>query len=145
MSRSLDEAQAHRPARAFATIIKMNATMKAKRMRRNRSGMGPLARQRPSVMIPQTIDEQPSASAILAIAPQAAIDESLGPWLYSVAGRVAARARANRRKRRARERSNRELPEPSYSSTADAAEIPRVIHDELGRLPERLRAPLVLC
>jgi RNA polymerase sigma factor (sigma-70 family) len=73
------------------------------------------------------------------------IDESLGPWLYSVAGRVAARARANRRKRWARERSNRELAEPSYSSTADAAEIPLVIHDELGRLPERLRAPLVLC
>ncbi len=27
----------------------------------------------------------------------------------------------------------------------DACEIPCVIHDELGRLPERLRAPLVLC
>ena len=63
------------------------------------------------------------------------IDESLGPWLYSVAGRVAARARANRRKQWARERSNRGLPEPSYSSTSDAAEIPRVIHDGSAGFP----------
>jgi RNA polymerase sigma factor (sigma-70 family) len=70
---------------------------------------------------------------------------SLGPWLYTVAGRVAARARAKRRRRRSREPSHRELPEPSYDSDALACEIPGIIHDELGRLPERLRAPLVLC
>jgi RNA polymerase sigma factor (sigma-70 family) len=73
------------------------------------------------------------------------IEGSLGPWLYSVAGRVAARARANRRTRWARECQTREIPDASYSSTEDACEIPRVLHDELGRLPERLRAPLVLC
>jgi RNA polymerase sigma factor (sigma-70 family) len=73
------------------------------------------------------------------------IEGSLGPWLYAVAGRVAARARAKRRTRWARECQSRETPEASYSSTEDACEIPRVIHDELGRLPERLRAPLVLC
>ena len=73
------------------------------------------------------------------------VDGSLGPWLYAVAGRVAARARPNRRTRWARECQSREIPEASYSSTEDACEIPRVIHDELGRLPERLRAPLVLC
>ena len=73
------------------------------------------------------------------------IEGSLGPWLYAVAGRVAARARANRRTRWARERQTPEIPEASYSSTEDAFELPRVIHDELGRLPERLRAPLVLC
>ncbi len=73
------------------------------------------------------------------------IDGSLGPWLYAVAGRVAARARANRRKRWARECQTGEMPETSYASTEDASEIPRVLHDELGRLPERLRSPLVLC
>ncbi len=73
------------------------------------------------------------------------VDGSLGPWLYAVAGRVAARARANRRTRWARECQSREIPEASYSSTEGACEIPCVIHDELGRLPERLRAPLVLC
>ncbi len=73
------------------------------------------------------------------------VDGSLGPWLYAVAGRVAARARANRRKRWARECQIGEMPETSYDSTEDAWEIPRVLHDELGRLPERLRSPLVLC
>ncbi len=72
-------------------------------------------------------------------------ESSLGPWLYTVAGRVAARARANRRKRWARESSEGKLTEPSYCSTADAFELSGIIHDELGRLPERLRAPLVLC
>jgi RNA polymerase sigma factor (sigma-70 family) len=70
---------------------------------------------------------------------------SLGPWLYTVAGRVATRARAKRRRRRSRESSHRELPEPSHPSTADSCEIAGIIHDELGRLPERLRVPLVLC
>ena len=73
------------------------------------------------------------------------VNGSLGPWLYTVAGRVAARGRANRRKRLARESFKDNPPEPSYSSTAGASEIPVIIHDELCRLPERLRAPLVLC
>ena len=73
------------------------------------------------------------------------IEGSLGPWLYTVAGRVAARARANRRKRLAREGQTGEISEASYSWNEDALEVPGVIHDELGRLPERLRAPLVLC
>ena len=72
-------------------------------------------------------------------------DESLGPWLYRVAGRVAARARANRLKLSARETSRAEFPEPACSAPGVDFEIPCVVHDELGRLPERLRAPLVLC
>jgi RNA polymerase sigma factor (sigma-70 family) len=73
------------------------------------------------------------------------VDGSLGPWLYAVAGRVAARARADRRKRWARETAGLENAELAYYSTDDRFEIPHVIHDELGRLPERLRAPIVLC
>ena len=73
------------------------------------------------------------------------IEGSLGPWLYAVAGRVAARARANRRKRLARESTCGEMPERGCSSMEDAFERSAALHDELGRLPERLRAPLVLC
>jgi RNA polymerase sigma factor (sigma-70 family) len=73
------------------------------------------------------------------------IEDSLGPWLYTVAGRVAARARSKRRKQRARESFEDTPPEASYSSTAGNSEIPVIIHDELRRLPERLRAPLILC
>ena len=43
------------------------------------------------------------------------IEGSLGPWLYSVAGRVAARARADRRKQWEREGVCSEQLEPSDS------------------------------
>ncbi len=73
------------------------------------------------------------------------LHDSLGPWLYTVAGRVAARARANRRRTRAREVSGGELPESPANESGDFLDVAGVIHEELGRLPERLRAPLVLC
>jgi RNA polymerase sigma factor (sigma-70 family) len=73
------------------------------------------------------------------------LHESLGPWLYSVAGRLAGRARANRRKLRAREAWRGEGNEPSYSMIQDGFETALVLHEELLRLPDRLRAPLVLC
>jgi RNA polymerase sigma factor (sigma-70 family) len=74
--------------------------------------------------------------------------DSLGPWLYRVANRVAARARADRRRRGDRERSGGSMPEPAGPAVGDDPdrdEVPRVVHEELGRLPERLRAPIVLC
>ncbi|MFI5456316.1 MAG: RNA polymerase sigma factor [Isosphaerales bacterium] len=73
------------------------------------------------------------------------LHDSLGPWLYTVAGRVAARARANRRRMRARESTGGGLPESPADDNRDRLEDAGVIHEELGRLPERLRAPLVLC
>jgi RNA polymerase sigma factor (sigma-70 family) len=73
------------------------------------------------------------------------VEGSLGPWLYRVASRISARARANRRRRREREVSPEEHPEPSFRDDPDRMEIPGVMYEELGRLPERLRAPLVLC
>ena len=77
------------------------------------------------------------------------IGESLGPWLYRVASRVAARARADRRRRGDREKcggpSPELLSEPDRRDPPDGDDIPRIVHEELGRLPERLRAPVVLC
>ena len=73
------------------------------------------------------------------------VEGSLGPWLYRVASRTSARARANRRRRRERERSGDALPELPTCDEPDHAEISRVVQEELTRLPERIRAPLVLC
>jgi RNA polymerase sigma factor (sigma-70 family) len=73
------------------------------------------------------------------------VDKSLGPWLYRVANRVAARTRAKRIQIGVREPSRAELPESLHLDDPDGAEIRRVVHEELGRLPERLRAPVVLC
>jgi RNA polymerase sigma factor (sigma-70 family) len=67
----------------------------------------------------------------------------LGNWLYGVAHRVAARARAQAARRRARERSEVEMiaahPRPENN------EWHPVLHEELNRLPEKYRAPMVLC
>ena len=61
---------------------------------------------------PHDVDDAVQA-VFLALVRKASIirvDGSLGPWLYAVAGRVAARARATRRKRCARERHTGEMP-----------------------------------
>ncbi len=74
------------------------------------------------------------------------IEGSLGPWLYAVANRVAARARANRRRLAARGmREAAEVAAPEFEYALDREETAFVIQEELARLPERLRAPLVLC
>jgi RNA polymerase sigma factor (sigma-70 family) len=70
--------------------------------------------------------------------------ESLGPWLHRVALRVSQRARATAARRRAREiRHSRSEAEPPRDH-ADLISRP-ILHEELDRLPERYRLPLVLC
>jgi RNA polymerase sigma factor (sigma-70 family) len=70
---------------------------------------------------------------------------SLGPWLYGVARRIALRARADRARRGAGE--GRVGDRPGRDPAADACrnEVRSVIDEEVGRLPERYRAPVVLC
>ncbi|WP_422928103.1 sigma-70 family RNA polymerase sigma factor [Singulisphaera sp. PoT] len=73
--------------------------------------------------------------------------EILGLWLHGVARRVAVRARVNARSRHDRER--RMIGEAAVEGTqarrSDDEELRLVIDDELGRLPWRYRAALVLC
>jgi RNA polymerase sigma factor (sigma-70 family) len=79
--------------------------------------------------------------------------ESVGSWLYGVALRVTARARVVAIRRRIRDRRTSEAArdttaiahaetEPSPIERDDRAQI---LHQEVGRLPERYRAPIVLC
>jgi RNA polymerase sigma factor (sigma-70 family) len=73
----------------------------------------------------------------------------LGPWLHRVAGRIAAKARA-----RAARRAVREHPagacvtvDPASEGTGGdlTGETRAVIDEEVGRLPEKYRLPVVLC
>src|SRR5262249_47754622 len=67
--------------------------------------------------------------------------ESVGPWLHGVAHEAGGA------------RSRRRLLEPVGKQVADVIEhdqlerdeVNAVLHEELGRLPEKYRAPLVLC
>jgi RNA polymerase sigma factor (sigma-70 family) len=80
-------------------------------------------------------------------AASAARHRSAGGWLYTVAYRVALRARARRAARTGRERP---LDEPPLADTPDPAgaaserETKRVIDEEVNRLPEKYRIPFVL-
>jgi RNA polymerase sigma factor (sigma-70 family) len=72
------------------------------------------------------------------------VDESLGPWLYGVSRRVAARARATSLRQRARETGGVETvagPAPDLARTERLA----LLDEEIGRLPEHQRAAVVLC
>ena len=75
----------------------------------------------------------------------------LGPWLHGVAHRVAVRARAKGATRNARELAlefAHEAEAPRDSSPPEelvAKELRGILDDELARLPEALRKPIVLC
>jgi RNA polymerase sigma factor (sigma-70 family) len=70
--------------------------------------------------------------------------DSLSSWLCGVARRIAARSRTNARLRQQREGSRRAIA-AAAPVEADRDEIRVALHDELRRLPEKYRAPIMLC
>ncbi len=71
--------------------------------------------------------------------------EAVGSWLFGVAHRLALRARQSTRKRREREARAREGPTGDVLDELTVREAQLVLYEELARLPEGERAPLVLC
>src|SRR5262245_15325414 len=75
--------------------------------------------------------------------------ESLASWLFGVAFRVASlsRSQANRQRERERGAKMKEAAGPSGPDGHARAwgELRPVLDEELNRLPEKYRAPLVLC
>jgi RNA polymerase sigma factor (sigma-70 family) len=70
---------------------------------------------------------------------------SLGSWLYGVAYRTALKARAQAAGRRRVEAKAPVRAVPSSIDDLSWREVQAVLHEELNRLPEIHRAPLVLC
>ena len=78
---------------------------------------------------------------------------SVGSWLYGVAVRVAARARVSTIRRRIRDRRTIEAAgvvaavacEPRSGPLIEHDDGAAVVHQEVNRLPEKYRAPVVLC
>jgi len=74
--------------------------------------------------------------------------DSLGRWLYGVARRVAAKARARSLRSRARVAPlavEPAAPESDSDSAADRIGLLAALDEEVGRLPEKYRVPVVLC
>src|SRR5262249_3721084 len=72
--------------------------------------------------------------------------DSLPAWLHGVAYRVSAKARRAAKLRAARERAAA-TAERSAAAVPDSAwdRALAAVHEEVGRLPEALRVPFVLC
>ena len=71
------------------------------------------------------------------------VRDSLGPWLHRVAFRTASSARKSAAlRRRCEEKAAVAIAEEPARSTDDLGPI---LHEEIERLPERFRIPVVLC
>jgi RNA polymerase sigma factor (sigma-70 family) len=70
--------------------------------------------------------------------------ESLAGWLYRVAYRTASRARLQAARRRHMEQAAAGRLDRA-DTTPDIRELQRALDEELSRLPERFRSPVLLC
>jgi RNA polymerase sigma factor (sigma-70 family) len=71
---------------------------------------------------------------------------SVRSWLFGVAHRVAVNAHRRRARLESREVTNSEPPHPA-GELPDLSwrEASAILHEELNRLPDKLRLPLLLC
>jgi RNA polymerase sigma factor (sigma-70 family) len=70
----------------------------------------------------------------------------LGPWLHGVAFNCARRLQRANLRRSAYERAVEELPDGIASESVSlSSELMTLLDEELARLPERYRVPIILC
>jgi RNA polymerase sigma factor (sigma-70 family) len=95
---------------------------------------------------PNDVDDAFQATFLVLVKRAHAIREPelLGHWLYGVAHRVAARARADVARRWSRQEGGAEMVAAPGDGPAPDDHGPE-LHEEVRRLPEKYRAPVVLC
>jgi RNA polymerase sigma factor (sigma-70 family) len=71
--------------------------------------------------------------------------ELLANWLYGVARQTAWKAKATTARKKERERQVAEMPEPAEAQPNLVDDLQPLLDQELGLLPERYRAVIVLC
>jgi RNA polymerase sigma factor (sigma-70 family) len=71
--------------------------------------------------------------------------QSLGSWLYGVAYRIALKAKTRAHQRRAHERNAVNPPTRDPLEEVLWRDLRPVLDEEVNRLPEKYRAPVVLC
>jgi RNA polymerase sigma factor (sigma-70 family) len=69
----------------------------------------------------------------------------LASWLYGVAQRVALKARARAAARHHRQRELTDMPRKEPLDDMTWRELRPLLDEEVGRLPEKCRVPMVLC
>ena len=71
--------------------------------------------------------------------------ESVGSWLFGVAHRVAMKLKTGAARRRAHESAVEQPSTANPLTELTIREAQQILDEELARLPERFRAPLILC
>src|SRR5262245_16298201 len=71
--------------------------------------------------------------------------QTVGGWLHEVAYHVALRQRARTGRRQQHERQGVKVPAQQTMTDLERRELRQVLDEELRRLPEKYRTPLVLC
>ena len=95
---------------------------------------------------PHDADDAFQATFLVLVRKAATVNprEKLANWLYGVAHTIALRARVAAAKRRARERQVAHMPEPK-SSQDPWYDLRELLDQEMSRLPEKYRLPIILC
>jgi RNA polymerase sigma factor (sigma-70 family) len=71
--------------------------------------------------------------------------DALGGWLHRVAYRASIQAGAEARRRRRREAEAATMTPSLAAHTAPDPDVAAAVHEELDRLPDRERLPVILC
>jgi RNA polymerase sigma factor (sigma-70 family) len=96
---------------------------------------------------PQDAEDAFQATFLVLVRKAQAISrrESVASWLYGVAFRIAVRAKAEILRRGGQEIERVEMiPAPS-APVGDDPEVRMLVHEEVDRLPEKYRLPVLLC
>jgi RNA polymerase sigma factor (sigma-70 family) len=130
----LDRFLAHHDEAAFAALVERHGAMVLGICRR--------------VLRHAQDAEDASQAAFLVLARKAASirkQESLASFLHSVAYHVAANLKRDSARRSAREATRPEVAQADVTGEVSWREVQAILDEELARLPEHYRAPLVLC
>jgi RNA polymerase sigma factor (sigma-70 family) len=125
---------AERDEAAFTTLVRRHGPMTLRVCRR--------------ILHHQHEAEDVCQATFLVLASKAASrnwQASIASWLHRVAYHLAIKANAAAARRWSRERQALHRPAPNPLDTITGRELQAVLDEELGRLPEKFRTPLVLC
>jgi RNA polymerase sigma factor (sigma-70 family) len=133
-ARLLERYILHRDEPAFETLVERHGPMVLSLCRR-------------CLRDPRDVEDAFQATFLILVRKGSGLRDadSLSSWLYGVAYRVASRARSDVLKRRSREGEPESVLEAVAPSAAPYDDSIETLDAELTRLPEKYRAPLVLC